>query len=393
MADEASYLEILDRLIGFATVSRDPNRDLLGYVGEWLRGHGIESEILWNADRSKGNLWATIGPKEGGGVILSGHTDVVPVDGQAWGGDPFVLRRDGDRLYGRGTADMKGFLAVALALVPEMVRRKLRTPVHLALSYDEELGCLGVRSLIAKLAAMPAKPALCIIGEPTGMQVVIGHKGGRSFRVQVTGSAAHSSLAPRAVNAIDYAAELILFLRGIGRNWAEQGPFDEEYDVPHSTISTGLIEGGAAINIVPAHCEFVFEFRHLASLDVDRLTARIEAFARETLEPRMRKLSPEAGVAFTPLYEYPGLDMAPEHPAVTLVKQLLGRNDHAKVAFGTEGGLFKLRAGIPAIVCGPGFIAQAHQPNEFIELAQLKSCDLFLRRLIERLEAGPLGLG
>jgi acetylornithine deacetylase len=385
-------LDILESLIGFATVSRDPNRELLAYVEEWLGRHGVNSQILWNEDRRKGNLWATIGPADRPGVILSGHTDVVPVDGQAWSSDPFAMRRAQDRVYGRGTADMKGFLAVALALVPEMLRRPLKAPVHLALSYDEELGCLGVRSLVSKLADMPVKPALCIIGEPTRMQVVIGHKGGRSYRVRVTGSPAHSSLAPRAVNAIDHAAELILFLRGIATEWRDKGPFDTIFDVPHSTLSTGLIQGGTAINIVPGACEFVFEFRHLASLDVDALVRRIEGFARE-LEARMRQVNPQTGIEFTPIYEYPGLDMEPEHPAVTLVKQLVERNDHAKVAFGTEAGLFKGRAGIPAIVCGPGSISQAHQPDEFVELAQLEACERMLRRLLDRLESGGFGIG
>ena len=385
-------LDILESLIGFATVSRDPNRELLAYVEEWLGRHGVASQILWNEDRRKGNLWATIGPADRPGVILSGHTDVVPVDGQAWSSDPFAMRRAKDRVYGRGAADMKGFLAVALALVPEMLRRPLKAPIHLALSYDEELGCLGVRSLVSKLADMPVKPALCIIGEPTRMQVVIGHKGGRSYRVRVTGSPAHSSLAPRAVNAIDYAAELILFLRGIAASWAEKGPFDAIFDVPHSTLSTGLIQGGTAINIVPGACEFVFEFRHLASLDVDALVRRIEGSARE-LEARMRQVNPQTGIEFTAIYEYPGLDMEPEHPAVTLVKQLVERNDHAKVAFGTEAGLFKGRAGIPAIVCGPGSISQAHQPDEFVELAQLEACERMLRRLLDRLESGGFGIG
>jgi acetylornithine deacetylase len=385
-----SRIDLLRDLVAFPTVSRNSNRDLLLYVKDWLARHGVAAEILWNEDGGKGNLWATIGPQTGGGAILSGHTDVVPVDGQSWTGDPFVLRCEGERLFGRGTADMKGFLALALALVPEMVARPLQAPVHLAFSFDEEVGCLGVRSLVEKIACMPAKPALCVVGEPTRMQVVLGHKGGRSYRVRVTGRPAHSSLTPSAVNAIDYAAELIVFLRSIAAEWASEGPFDGEFDVPHSTLSTGLIQGGTAINIVPGSCELVFEFRHLASLDVDGLMARIEGFVRNELEPRMRKVASSTGIAFTPLYEYPGLDIAPEHPAVTLVKQLVGRNDHGKVAFGTEAGLFKGQAGIAAIVCGPGSIAQAHQPDEFIELAQLDACERFLRRLLGRLEEGAL---
>ena len=381
---------LLRDLIAFPTVSRDPNRELLLYVEDYLARHGVASEILWDRDRRKGNLWATVGPADRRGVILSGHSDVVPVDGQSWSSDPFALRAQDGRLYGRGTADMKGFIAVALALVPEMLKRRLQAPVHLAISYDEEVGCLGVRSLVERIASMPVRPALCIVGEPTSMRVVVGHKGGRAYRVRVTGSAAHSSLAPRAVNAIEHAAELILFLRGIAKEWAEQGPFDAAYDLPHSTLSTGLIEGGTAMNIVPEHCELVFEFRHLAAVDAEAVTGRILAFARDVLEPRMRAVAPESGIELAEIYEYPGLDVEPEHPAVTFVKRLAERNDHGKVAFGTEGGLFRERAGVAAVVCGPGSIEQAHKADEYVETAQLDQCGRFLRRLLDRLEEGEL---
>jgi acetylornithine deacetylase len=222
------------------------------------------------------------------------------------------------------------------------------------------------------------------------MRVVIGHKGGRAYRVRVTGQAAHSSLAPRAVNAIEHAAELVLFLRGIAGEWAERGPFDAAYDLPHSTLSTGLIEGGTAINIVPERCELVFEFRHLAAVDADAVTGRILAFVRDVLEPHMRAVAPESGIELAEIYEYPGLDLEPEHPAVTFVKRLAERNDHGKVAFGTEGGLFRERAGVAAVVCGPGSIEQAHKADEFVEADQLAQCGRFLRRLLDRLEEGGL---
>ncbi len=390
MPDSPSAPDLLRDLVAFPTVSRDPNRELLLYVEDYLARHGVASEILWDGERRKGNLWATIGPAGQRGAIMSGHSDVVPVDGQAWSSDPFQVRTEDGRLYGRGTADMKGFIATALSLVPEMLARPLRAPVHLAISYDEEVGCLGVRSLVERIASMPVRPALCVVGEPTSMRVVIGHKGGRGYRVRVTGSAAHSSLAPRAVNAIEYAAELILFLRGIAKEWAEQGPYDEAYDLPHSTLSTGLIEGGTAINIVPASCELVFEFRHLAAVDAEAVTARIREFARDVLEPRMRAVAAESGIEFTEIYEYPGLDLDAEHPAVTFVKSLAERNDHSKVAFGTEGGLFRERAGVAAVVCGPGSIEQAHKADEYVEAGQLAQCEHFLRRLLDRLEEGPL---
>jgi acetylornithine deacetylase len=390
MTSSLRSLDLIRELVGFPTVSRDSNRDLLLHVQAWLSRHGVLSEILWNGDRTKGNLWATVGPADRRGVILSGHTDVVPIDGQNWTSDPFRLRSHGTRLYGRGSSDMKSFIAIALAFVPDMMRRKLKAPIHLALSYDEEVGCMGVHSLIDRIAHLPVIPALCVVGEPTDMQAIIGHKGGRGFRVRVTGRAAHSSLTPKAVNAIDFAAELILFLRGVGEEWSGKGPFDREFDVPHSTLSTGMITGGAAINIVPETCEFVFEFRHLARVDSNALVERIQAFARDQLEPRMRAVAPEATIAFAPIYEYPGLEIGPEHAAVTFVKQLTGRNSHAKVSFGTEAGLFQRRAGVPSVVCGPGSIQQAHKPDEFIELDQLAQCEAFMTRLITRLEQDPL---
>jgi len=383
--------QLLRDLVAFPTVSRDGNRDLLLYVEAYLRRHGVASEILWAPEGDRGNLLATIGPAERRGVILSGHTDVVPVDGQLWTSDPFQVREPGDgKLYGRGVADMKGFVALSLALVPEMLRRDLKAPVHFALSYDEEVGCLGVRSLVEKLSTLPVKPALCIVGEPTLMQPIVAHKGGRSYRVSITGRAVHSSLTPQAVNAIEVAAEVIQYLKGIAAEWRQQGPFDGEFDVPHSTLSVGLIRGGAAVNISAEHCEFVFEFRHLASLDAEALMRRVEGHVRSELLPAMHKVAPESDIVFEPLYLYPGLDMAPEHPAVTFVKQLAGRNDHAKVAFGTEAGHFHRTAGIASVVIGPGAIAQAHKPDEWIELSQLDAGERFLARLLDRIVEAPL---
>jgi acetylornithine deacetylase len=387
-AETINSIGLISELIAFPTVSRDQNRDLLQFVAGWLLKHGVASDILWNADRSKGNLWATIGPVGRRGVILSGHSDVVPVDGQTWTGDPFKMRYEDGRLYGRGTSDMKGFLGIVLAFVPEMVQRPLKAPVHIAISFDEEVGCLGVRSLVDRIAGIRTKPALCIVGEPTNMKVIVGHKGGRSYRVRLTGRAAHSSLAPSAVNAIDYAAELVMHLRGIAEAWKSAGPFDADFDIGHSTLSTGIINGGTAINIVPSQCEVTFEFRHLANVNAAQVTDGIMAFSQEELLPRMRSVAPEAAIMFEPLYEYPGLDIAPEHPAVTFVKRLVDRNDHAKVAYGTEAGLFQGRAGIASLVCGPGSIEQAHKPDEFLEFSQVEACERMLTRLLDRLEAG-----
>jgi acetylornithine deacetylase len=389
LAESASQsLPLIRDLIGFPTVSRNPNRELIDYVGGFLKKHGVAYDVIWNEDGRKGNLWATIGPADRRGVILSGHSDVVPVDGQDWTSDPFTMRQANGRLFGRGVADMKSFIAIVLGFVPEMVRRPLKAPLHLAISYDEEVGCMGVRSLVDRLAGMAVKPALCIVGEPTSMKVIIGHKGGRAYRVRITGKAAHSSLTPQAVNAIHYAAELIMFLRSIGEGWAADGPFDPDFDITHSTLSTGLISGGAAMNIVPEHCEVTFEFRHLAGVHAESVVERIQSFARDKLLPGMRKVAPETDITFEPLYEYPGLDVAPEHPAVTFVKQLVDRNDHSKVAYGTEAGLFQNGAGVASIVCGPGSIEQAHKPDEWLDLSQVEQCERFMRRLLDRMEQG-----
>jgi len=381
MEPSSATESILADLIAFDTTSRLSNRPLIDYVLRILRDHGIEPLLIWNEDKSKANLWATIGPKGPGGIILSGHTDTVPVDGQAWSVDPFQLSERDERLYGRGSCDMKGFLACVLALVPKMAQASLKRPMHIAFSYDEELGCVGVRSLIERLQGEPPGAEFCIVGEPTDMRPVIGHKSGRSYKVQVTGREAHSSLAPQAVNAIDHAAELILFLRDIAAEM-ESGKNDPLYDVPHSTLSTGMIKGGSAINIVPRNCEFVFEFRCLAGEDAEAIFERIEDFA-ETLVRQMRQRAPEASIRFIDQYDYPSFSIDAGHPLVTLTKTWTGRNDEAKVAYGTEAGYFSGSLGISTIVCGPGSILQAHKPDEFIARDQLRRCDDFLERVLQ----------
>jgi acetylornithine deacetylase len=390
MPDTGASIGIIGDLVGFATVSRDPNRDLLAYVETYLARHGVASDILWNEQRTKGNLWATIGPADKRGVILSGHSDVVPVDGQSWTSDPFALRLEGGRLYGRGACDMKGFLGIVLALVPDFAGRDLKAPLHIAISYDEELGCLGVRSLAERLARMPVKPAMCLVGEPTSMQLVTGHKGGSMHKIMVTGAAAHSSLAPSAVNAIEFGAELIGFIHGLGRELRDTGASDEAYDVPHSTLSVTTISGGTAFNIIPEHCEFTVDLRALAQLDMAGLIAKIDDHARNALVPRMRAVSPHSAIVREELVAFPGLDVAPDHAAVTFVKHLLGRNDHSKVAFGTEAGVFSATAGIVSLVCGPGSIEQAHKPDEFLALSEVEKCQAFLGRLAAALERDEL---
>ncbi|WP_210239785.1 acetylornithine deacetylase [Mesorhizobium sp. B4-1-1] len=383
-------IAMIGDLIGFPTVSRDPNRDLLFYVEAYLARHGIACDIIWNDDRTKGNLWATIGPADVPGVILSGHSDVVPIDGQAWTSDPFVLRRAHGRIYGRGACDMKGFIGIVLAAVPGLVRRNLKVPVHIAISYDEEVGCTGVRSLIDRIAAMEVKPALCIVGEPTSMQVVIGHKGGGMYRATIAGKSAHSSLAPTAVNAIEYAAELIAFIKSLSCEHAHGGPHDHVYDISHSTLSVTTISGGTALNIIPNSCEFGFDIRSLPEVDARALIERIRSHADTMILPRMRATAPEVEIIVEPIVEFVGLSTQADHPAVTFIKRMVGRNDHVKVAYGTEAGLFSNSAGVVSVVCGPGSIEQAHKPDEYLDLAEIERCRAFLDRLAGQLEDGGL---
>ena len=372
---------MIRRLVAFPTVSRDSNLALIEHVRAYLHGLGVDSHLIYDDDRRKANLYATLGPPDKAGICLSGHTDVVPVDGQDWDTDPFTATLRDGRLYGRGTCDMKGFLGAVLALAPEFLERGLNTPLHLALSYDEEVGCLGVPRLIDGLAV---KPAACIVGEPTGMKPVVGHKGKLSVACHVHGLECHSSMAPDGgVNAVEYAAQLIVHLRAMAERRRTRGPFDPEFDPPHTTIHTGTICGGTALNIVPADCVFHFEFRTLPCDDAEALLAEARAYAETELLPQMRAVGPDTGFGFSRIAAFPGLDTPKDHPVVDLVKALTGANAVGKVSFGTEAGLFSA-ADIPAVVCGPGFIDQAHKPNEFITLDQIAACEAFLRRLMDR---------
>jgi acetylornithine deacetylase len=383
MANSTS-IELIEKLIAFDTTSRESNLELIAFIQDYLKDLGIESMLAHNVEKTKANLYATVGDATKSGVMLSGHTDVVPVDGQAWDTDPFkVVQKDG-KLFGRGTCDMKSFIAITLAMLPRFIERGLETPLHLAFSYDEEIGCIGVRRLIEKLNDMPVKPAMCIVGEPTSMQVITGHKGKRSYNIHVRGFEAHSSLAPTGVNAIEFAARFIAKLRDIAERIQAEGPFDELYDVTHTTVHTGVISGGTQLNIVPKDCRFECEFRHIGAQDSDALEAEIRAYASDVLEPAMQAIQPGTGIDIELINDMPGLEMNVDDEVVTFVKALAGRNDHAKVAFGTEAGLFKERAGIPAVVCGPGSIDQAHKPNEFITLEQIQAGETFMERLMDR---------
>ncbi|HWT69595.1 MAG TPA: acetylornithine deacetylase [Pseudomonas sp.] len=381
---EVSSRDLLERLVGFATVSRDSNLQLIRFIEAYLAGYGVQSELFFNDDGTKANLFATIGPLVSGGVVLSGHTDVVPVDGQAWTVDPFRLSEKDGRLYGRGTADMKGFIASVLAAVPTFVQRPLRLPVHLAFSYDEEVGCLGVRPMLVELQKRPHKPALCLIGEPTELKPVLGHKGKLAMRCEVRGAACHSAYAPYGVNAIEYAAKLIGRLGAIGEQLAHPDHHDPRFDPPYSTVQTGVIKGGRALNIVPAECEFDFEVRALPDFDAQDVASQLQTYAEEQLLPRMRAVQADTDIKLRQLSAYPGLATSPESEAAHLLAILSQSSAFGTVAFGTEGGLFD-QAGIPTVVCGPGSMDQGHKPDEFIALEQLEGCEAMLIRLADYL--------
>ena len=384
MSESTSRL-LLEQLIGFATVSRDSNLELIAFIRDYLAEQGVESELFYNQERTKANLFATIGPRDRGGIVLSGHTDVVPVEGQAWTVDPFRLTEREGRLYGRGTADMKGFIASVLAAVPAFIERPLTTPVHLAFSYDEEVGCLGVRPMLAELEKRQHKPRLCLIGEPTELKPVLGHKGKLAMRCQVQGAACHSAYAPYGVNAIEYAARLIGKLGEIGAELSMPERQDERFDPPFSTVQTGTIKGGRALNIVPAECEFDFEVRALPDFDARQVADELQSFAETELLPKMRAVQAGTGIRLQPLSAYPGLATSADSEAAQLLALLSGSTEFGTVAFGTEGGLFD-QAGIPTVVCGPGSMDQGHKPDEFISLEQLAGCDAMLRRLALHLQ-------
>ncbi|MCY0389545.1 acetylornithine deacetylase [Robbsia sp. Bb-Pol-6] len=377
----------VERLVRFDTTSRASNLGMVETMRDALLPHGVQPTLTYDAARGKANLFVTLAAADGnaqGGLVLSGHTDVVPVDGQDWTSDPFRPEiRDG-LLYGRGACDMKGFIGCVLTALPAFAAARLREPVHFAFSYDEEVGCLGAPVMLADLAARGVRPSGCIIGEPTDMRVITAHKGINVYKCCVRGRAAHSSLTPQGVNAIEYAARLICFLRDLADEMRAQGPFDRAFDVPFTTAQTSMIKGGNAVNTVPAECDVLFEYRNLPGVDPAAIDARIRAYVDGELVPRMRREHPDAAVDLSRLAAVPSLD-ASEQAAVTALVRALARDDMVrKVGYATEGGQFAL-AGIPAVICGPGSIEQAHKADEFVSLVQLGECDVFLGRLVRSL--------
>lgn len=373
----------IQSLIGFDTTSRDSNLPLIDHVVERLAEVGVEPVLLPNAEGTKANLLATFPAADGtvtGGVVLSAHTDVVPVDGQVWSSEPFAPEIRAGRLYARGSADMKSFLGVVVAKLPQLAAARLAEPIHLALSYDEEVGCVGAIDLVDEIVRRGLAPRGCIVGEPTSMRIVRGHKSMNVFRVDVRGLAAHSSLTPQGVNAIEHAAELVRFVHGIADEMRVEGPFDEAYVVPFTTVSVNRIEGGIAVNTIPAACSVQFEFRALTTVDHGALVERFRAECRR-IEAVMREQHPAASVELTTTAAAPGVDTPADADIVAMAAAWGAEPSDTKVTYGTEAGLFA-QAGIPTVVCGPGDIAQAHAPDEFIDLAQIARCEAFIDRLI-----------
>jgi acetylornithine deacetylase len=379
-------IAILERLVAFDTTSRNSNLACIGFIRDYLAGHGIAARLTHDPTGTKANLYATIGPEDVPGVALSGHVDVVPVDGQAWSADPFRLRRANGRLYGRGTADMKGFVAACLAMVPLFKARGLKRPIHLCLTYDEEVGCHGARVLAADLATLPVRPEMVIVGEPSSLRPILGHKGKVSATCRVIGLAGHSSRPDRAVNALQAGAEVVAFLNRQQARLIAEGPHDARFDPPWTSCHAGIFRSGSALNIVPHEAEIAFEYRHIPAHDAGALLAELRHHAETVLVPPMRAVHPQAAILFDERPRLPGMDLAEGHPLADLVRALTGANEAGRVAYGTEGGIFQ-EAGMAAIVCGPGDIAQAHTPDEWIAESELVACERFLARLADRLAA------
>ena len=380
--------EILARLVAFDTTSTTSNLELIDFIRNLLDDQDIACQLVHSEDRSRANLYATIGPDDIGGIMLSGHTDVVPTAGQDWHSDPYRLMTDDTRLTGRGSCDMKGFIACVLAALPGMTSARLQTPIHLAFSYDEEIGCVGARKLVDTLAGREVVPRIGVIGEPTGMNMVLAHKGKVSYRVAISGLSCHSAYISSGVNAVEYAAELIAYIRGMNRRVLESGQTDESYTVPHSTFHVGNIRGGTALNIVPQQCEFEFEIRNLPQDDLDALVRQIRGYADDVLLPDMRDRHPDSAIEFTRISHYPGLHTDPAAAVIAYTRAVnpidrIGDN----VSFGTEAGLFD-EIGIECVVCGPGSIDQAHKPDEFVSREQLNHCDRMIENLVQRCRDG-----
>lgn len=377
-------LDLLTHLVGFDTTSHLSNLNLIAFVEDYLARNGVITQRIESDDGKKSNLLATIGPEIAGGVVLSGHTDVVPVTGQDWSSDPFTLDTrsvDGDkRHFGRGAADMKGFIAAVLAWVPQLVAADVKTPIHIALSYDEEVGCRGVGRMIEKLGTAIPMPAIAIVGEPTSMQIVAGHKGIRGFETVFTGVAAHSSAPHLGVNAIVHAAEFIMFLRDLAAEQKQAANPKSGFTPPWTTFNVGLIQGGEALNIIAERCIVSWEFRPLPETDSDAIENRVRSYIDTEMRPALQAFNPAANITIQPLAAVPPMHTNPNSPAERLARHLTGANRTHTVAYVAEASQFQ-EHGIPTVLCGPGDIAQAHQSDEWIAQSELDACASFLERL------------
>ncbi len=378
--------ELLQRLVSFDTTSRNSNLELIGFIRAYLDGFGVNYRVSTDAAGEKANLHAIIGPWRSGGIALSGHVDTVPVDGQAWTGDPFALRRRDGRLFARGSCDMKGFVAACLSAVPALLSRDLVRPLHLFISYDEEVDCSGARRLIDDLAESGLRPDLCVVGEPSGMKPILAHKGKLDLKVRVRGLPGHSSEPSKGVNAVQAAGEAIAWVAREARRLSTEGPFEDGFTPAHTTIHVGTVEGGSILNIIPEHAAFTMEWRFIPSDPPRRHVERMQAWIAETIEPAMKAVHPACGFTYDIALEMPGMALPADHALATMIMRMTGSNSAGKVSYGTEGGFFEA-AGIPTIICGPGDIAQAHQPDEWIAESQLEACDRFIRRLADQLLA------
>ena len=384
MGAQYSSREMIEKLVGFDTVSRSSNLALIDIVAEYLAGHGITATRVYNADKTKANLYATVGPQVEGGIVLSGHTDVVPVDGQPWVTDPFVLTEKDGRLYGRGTADMKSFSAIALAKVPEMLAKPLKYPLHFALSYDEEVGCLGAPAMIDEIATRLPRPRAVIVGEPTMMEVVSAHKGIMTLQTTVTGREAHSSLVEDGVSAVMVAVRLIAFIGDMmAENKARAMP-DSPFWPPYSTLTCGIVNGGTAGNILARECRFLWDIRHIPEDNPLDFITRFQAYGEGVLLPPLRVIAPEAAIVTEIIANVPALAPEAQGEAEMLCRSLTGLNTTSAASYAAEAGQFQ-QAGFSTVLCGPGSITVAHQPNEYIELSQVKAGEQFLSKLIDRL--------
>jgi acetylornithine deacetylase len=373
---------MITRLVGFDTVSRNSNLELIHYVRDYLAGHGVESHLVESPNGDKANLFATIGPHVEGGVVMSGHTDVVPVDGQPWDTDPFTVTEKDGRLFGRGTCDMKSFHAIALAAVPDMLERDLKRPIHLALSYDEEIGCVGAPAMIERMKAEIPAPAAVIIGEPTSMRAIVAHKGIAAMRTTVIGHEAHSSQVQRGVSAVTTAARLIAFIDDMmAENKAKADP-DSAFTPPYTTLHVGVVHGGTALNIISRECTFTWDIRTMPGDDWRSYLKRMEDYGN-TLLPALKAIAPEASITTEVFADSPPLQDR-GGKAQELVFALTGNSTAQAVPYGAEGGQFQ-EQGFHVVLCGPGSIDQAHQPNEYIDVSQVDACEVFLDKLLDQL--------